>query len=78
VPLSTVRSIVFPAEAAAHEEYGRLDRFGLLPPASIQWVISPGMFDKSAITAAVQYSRYFAETAWAPPVPPAAAREAAS
>lgn len=66
VPLSVVRAIVFPAREAAAEEYGRLDRFGLLPPPGIRWVVSQGMFDKSAITAAVQSSRYFAEVPWSP------------
>lgn len=64
VPMSAIHAIVFPTDAAAMEEYGRLDRFGTLPPDGMQWVISPGMFDKGAITAAVQTSRYFPETNW--------------
>lgn len=66
VPLSAIHAIVCPTEGAAVEEYGRLDRFGMLPPAGIRWVISPGMFDKWAITAAVQHSRYVSETSWSP------------
>jgi hypothetical protein len=72
VPLSAINAIVFPTEAAALEEYGRLDRFGTLPPNGVRWVISPGMFEKWTITAAVQFSRYFFETAWSPPASPAA------
>jgi len=73
VPLSAIHAIVFPTEAAAVEEYGRLDRFGLLPPDGMRWVISPGMFDKWVITAAVQSSRYFPETTWSPTATPGAA-----
>lgn len=75
VPLSAVRAIVFPTEGAAEEEHGRLDRFGLLPPSGIDWVISPDMFDKSAIAGAVQYSRYFPEIAWSRLVMPMPSRE---
>ncbi|SBT89319.1 protein of unknown function [Streptomyces sp. DI166] len=64
VPVSAIHAIVFPTEAAASEEYGRLDRFGTLPPNGVRWVISPGMFDKWTITAAVQNSRYFPEATW--------------
>ncbi|GAA3449740.1 DUF4433 domain-containing protein [Dactylosporangium matsuzakiense] len=66
VSLSAIRAIVFPSEAAAEEEYGRLDRFGLVPPDGVDYVISPGMFDKWAITRAVQNSQYFSETSWSP------------
>jgi hypothetical protein len=66
VPMSAIRAIVFPNEAAAQEEYGRLDRFGLVPPRSVNYVISPAMFDKWAITRAVQNSQYFSETLWSP------------
>ncbi|MFG1923294.1 DarT ssDNA thymidine ADP-ribosyltransferase family protein [Cryptosporangium sp. NPDC048952] len=72
VPLSMIRAIVFPTEAAAIEEYGRLDRFGLLPPPDMQWVISPGMFDKWTITSAVQNRQYFPETTWSPTPSPRA------
>ncbi|MFE1956549.1 DarT ssDNA thymidine ADP-ribosyltransferase family protein [Streptomyces sp. NPDC059479] len=64
VPVSAIQAIVFPTKAAASEEYGRLERFGTLPPNDIRWVISPGMFDKGTITAAVQNSRYFPEATW--------------
>lgn len=66
VPLSAIRAIVFPSDAAAAEEYGRLDRFGLVPPDGVEYVISPGMFDKWAITRAVQNSQNFSETSWSP------------
>ncbi|GAA3913690.1 DarT ssDNA thymidine ADP-ribosyltransferase family protein [Actinoplanes auranticolor] len=66
VPLSAIRAIVFPSKAAAEEEYGRLDRFGLVPPGGVNYVISPGMFDKWMITKAVQNSQYFSETPWSP------------
>lgn len=72
VPLPAIHAIVFPSEAAAVEEYGRLDRFGLLPPDGMGWVISPGMFDKWTITAAVQSSCYFPETTWSPSTSPTA------
>jgi hypothetical protein len=78
VPLSAIRAIVFPTVAAAEEEYGRLDRFGLLPPADVQWVISPEMFDKRAITNAVQSSRYFPDVIWSPSAPLTTPPEAAS
>jgi hypothetical protein len=78
VPLSAIHAIVFPTEAAAVEEYGRLDRLGTLPPDDIRWVISPGMFEKWTITAAVQSSHYFPETAWSPPASPTATRGATS
>lgn len=70
VPLSAIYAIVFPAEAAAVEEYGRLDRFGKLPPDGMQWMISPGMFDKWVITAAVQSSRHFPDIIWSPSASP--------
>lgn len=72
VPLSSVNAIVFPTEAAAQEEYGRLERFGLLPPNTVGWIVSAGMFHKWAITAAARSSNYFAETAWSPMRAPAA------
>lgn len=79
LPVSAIHAIVFPTEAAAQEEYGRLDRFGLLPPAGIRWLVSPGMFDKWAIAAAVLSSRYFPEAEWSPSTPsPSAAPGAAS
>lgn len=70
VPLSAIHAIVFPTEAAADEEYGRLDRLGALPPSRIRWVISPGMFEKWRVADAVRYSRYFPETAWSPKAAP--------
>jgi hypothetical protein len=72
VSLSAIYAIVFPTEAAAVEEYGRLDRFDTLPPDGMRWMISPGMFDKWMITAAVLCSRYFPETSWSPTASPAA------
>lgn len=78
VPLTAIHGIVFPSEAAAVEEYGRLDRFGLLPPNSVRWVVSPDMFDRWAITAAVQSSRYFPEMIWSPSTSPIATPGAAS
>ena len=78
VPLSAIRAIVFPTEAAAREEYGRLNRLFTLPPHGMQWIISPGMFDKWKITAALQSSRYFPETIWTPPKLPAASPRATS
>lgn len=78
VRMSAIYAIVFPAEDAAVEEYGRLDRFGLLPPDGIQWVISPGMFDKWAITDAVRSSRYFPDIIWSPSASSAATPGASS
>jgi hypothetical protein len=78
VALSAIRAIVFPTDTAAMEEYGRLDRFGTLPPDGIRWVISPGMFDKWMITAAIQRSCYFPETEWTPTAFPPASRGATS
>ncbi|MGW5646218.1 DarT ssDNA thymidine ADP-ribosyltransferase family protein [Saccharopolyspora sp. NPDC003752] len=72
VPLSAIHAIVFPSEAAAVEEYGRLDRFGILPPDDVQWVVSPGMFEKWTIATAVRTSQYFPEITWTPPAPTAA------
>lgn len=72
IPLSAIYAIVFPTAAAAAEEYGRLDRFGIAPPVSLQWVVSPDMFDKVRIAAAVQYSDYFLESTWRPPASPTA------
>lgn len=66
IPSTAIQALVFPSHEAAAEEYGRLDRFGLLPPEGVQWIISPGMFDKWAIAAAVQSGSYFPETAWSP------------
>ena len=72
VPLDAIYGIVFPTEAAAREEYGRLDRFGLLPPERVQWVVSPGMFEKWTIANAVRYSSYFPERIWSPTAAPQA------
>lgn len=72
VPLSVVHAIVFPEVAAATEEYGRLDRFGMLPLAGMRWVVSAGMFDKGKITTAVQSSRRFPEVDWQQPPSPGA------
>jgi hypothetical protein len=66
VPLSAIHAIVFPTEAAAREEYGRLDRLGTLPPAGMRWVISSGMFQKWMIANAVQSGHYFPEITWSP------------
>lgn len=67
VPLSAIHGVVFPTAAAAEEEYGRLDRFGTLPPDEVQWIISPSMFDKIAITNAVRFGHGFAEAVWPSP-----------
>ena len=78
VLVAAIHAIVFPSESAAVEEHGRLDRFGLLPHARMRWLIAPGMFDKWAIAAAVQSSRYFPETTWSPSSSPTATPGAAS
>jgi hypothetical protein len=78
VPLSAVHAIVFPTDAAALEEYGRLDRLGALPPEGMRWVLSPGMFQKWTITEAVRSSRYFPETSWTPPIAPTTSPAATS
>lgn len=64
IPLWAIHAIVFPTEAAARQEHGRLDRLGTLPPDSVQWVISPGMFEKWTIASAVRSSSYFRESVW--------------
>ncbi|MBF6340667.1 DUF4433 domain-containing protein [Nocardia abscessus] len=65
ISLSQVHAIVFPTVAAAREERGRLRRFGI-PLPSIPWRISPQMFNRQAVTAAVTCSEYFEELAWTP------------
>lgn len=65
IPLSLVRAIVFPSDAAAREEHGRLDRFGLLADAP-RFVVAPGLFDKWKVAAAVTDSVYPREIPWAP------------
>lgn len=67
VPLSAIHGIVFPTAAAAEEEYGRLDRFGVLLPDHVQWIISPGMFDKIAIANAVRFGHGLEEAVWLSP-----------
>lgn len=45
VPLSLVRAIVFPSDAAAREEHGRLDRLGRLGAAP-PFAVAPALFDQ--------------------------------
>jgi hypothetical protein len=66
IPLSAVSAIVVPTEEAAEQENARLVQLGLAPPQHIQWRISPGMFDKYKIAAAVCNSNYFTEAPWEP------------
>ena len=66
VALSAVHAIVFPTEAAALNEYGRLDRAGLLADAP-PFVVCPGMSDAQAVTAAVTAGVELEESAWLPP-----------
>lgn len=65
VPLSYLRAIVVPDEAHALLEYGRLELLGDVPE-NLEWIICPEMFDKYAVTRAVQTSDYLTETAWSP------------
>jgi hypothetical protein len=68
IPVSDVRGIVFPSEPAAQEEHGRLDRFNLLPPPHIEWLVSPGFFSRATVTSAVQRGLTVSLVRWAPTV----------
>lgn len=63
IPLSAVTGIVVPSEAAAAQEKGRLFQVGQ-DPSVLRWIVSPGMFNKWAVTRAVRSSEYFTETPW--------------
>ncbi|MGY1873931.1 DarT ssDNA thymidine ADP-ribosyltransferase family protein [Nocardia gipuzkoensis] len=65
IPLSEVHGLVFPTEAAAEQEYRRLQRFGVAAPP-IPWMTAPEMFDTQAVVKAVVQSRYLQELPWMP------------
>lgn len=65
VPLSLVRVIVFPSDAAAREEHGRLDRYGLLSEAP-PFAVAPGLFQKWTVSDAVTRGAAIDIEPWAP------------
>ena len=65
IPLSDVLSIVVPSVEAAGEEYARLD-VGGLEPERLNWVVSPVMFDRGRLSAAIQNGYTIEETIWSP------------
>lgn len=65
VPLSLVRAIVFPSDAAAREEQGRLDRLGRFSAAP-PFAVGPGLFDKWVVAAAVTRGVPVEIAPWAP------------
>jgi len=71
IPLSAVRAIAVPSQQAAVQEHSRLDQLGLPAPAFISWIISPGMFNRNAVSNAVRFSMAIDETIWAPSTSPA-------
>lgn len=66
IPLSAVYGIVFPSSEAAAEEEGRLERLSATVPATVRWIIAPGMFGKWSVSDAVTRSAYLTETDWTP------------
>lgn len=65
ISLSDVLSIVVPSAEAAGQEYARLD-VGGLAPGKLNWVVSPMMFDRDRMSAAIRNGLTIPETAWSP------------
>jgi len=65
IPLSDVLSIVIPSVEAAGEDYARLD-VGGLAPERLNWVVSPVMFDRDKLSAAIRNGHKIEETIWSP------------
>ncbi|PWK84581.1 uncharacterized protein DUF4433 [Lentzea atacamensis] len=65
IPLADVLSIVVPSEEAAGEEYARLDVGGLAPDR-LNWVVSPVMFHRDRLSAAIRNGHKIEETVWSP------------
>lgn len=65
IPLTDVLSIVVPSVEAAGEEYARLD-VGGLAPERLTWVVSPVMFHRDKLSAAVRNGHKIEETVWSP------------
>jgi hypothetical protein len=66
IALSHLSAIVVPTEGHALLECGRLDLLGH-DTGALQWIVAPGMFNKYAVTRAVQHSDYLTETPWSQP-----------
>jgi len=65
IPLSDVLSIVVPSVEAAGEDYARLD-VGGLAPERLNWVVSPVMFNRDRLSAAIRNGHKIEETVWSP------------
>jgi hypothetical protein len=65
IPLADVLSIVVPSVEAAGEEYARLD-VGGLAPERLNWVVSPVMFHRDNLSAAIRNGYKIEETTWSP------------
>lgn len=66
IPLSDVLAIVIPSVEAAGNDYARLD-VGGLEPARLNWVVSPVMFNRNMLSAAIRNGDAIEETIWFPP-----------
>jgi hypothetical protein len=65
IPLADVLSIVVPTVESAGEEYARLD-VGGLAPERLNWVVSPVMFHRDKLSAAIRNGYKIEETSWSP------------
>lgn len=63
IPLSYISGIVVPSEEHAVLENGRLVQLGH-DTTRLNWIVCPDMFNKYAVTRAVQHSHYLTETPW--------------
>jgi hypothetical protein len=63
MPLSDLVSIVVPSVEAAGEEYARLDVGGLAPDR-LNWAVSPIMFQRDRLSAAIRNGCKIEETVW--------------
>lgn len=66
IPLSDVIAVVVPSAAAAGNDYARLDIAGL-NPARLNWIVSPVMFNRDRLSAAIRNGRTIEESVWLPP-----------
>lgn len=68
IPMSSILAIAMPSDALVKQERGRLQLFGY-PLDTVEWIVSPGLFETGQITAAVQRGHAILERPFDPDTP---------
>jgi hypothetical protein len=66
IDLRHLQAVAVPSASAAATESARLRMLGA-DPASVNWVVSPVLFDRDRLSASVRFGTLVPETPWTPP-----------